>query len=80
MKTDLIPTSFVHFLAELLILVTRPPEPKMGKKHKGDISLARKGAAFRTGEKAGWGIGEIPDKTIILRIKDQPVSCTHLNQ
>lgn len=52
----------------------------MAKKHKGDISLARKGAAFRTGAKAGWDIEDFPDKTINLRIKDRPISCIQLNQ
>lgn len=80
MKTDLRLTNFVHLPAELLIFFTGPPELRMGKKHEGDISLARKGAAFRTGEKAGWGIGDFPDKTTDLRIKDQPISCIHLNQ
>jgi len=79
-KTDLTLTSFAHFLAELLIFFTGPSELKMGKKHKGDISLARQGAAFKTGEKAGWGVGGFPHKTTNLRIKDQPVSRLHLNQ
>lgn len=63
MKTDLTLTGFVHFRAELLIFFTGPPELKMGKKHNGDISLARKGTAFRTGEEAGQGIRDFPDKT-----------------
>lgn len=80
MKTDLKPTSFVHFLAELLIFFTGPLKLKMAKKHKGDIFLARKGAAFRTGAKAGWDTEDFPDKTINLRIKDRLISCIQLNQ
>lgn len=80
MKTDFKLTSFVHFLADLLIFFTGPPKLKMAKKHKGDISLARKGAAFRTGAKAGWDRGDVPDKTINLRKKDQSISCIQLNQ
>lgn len=80
MKTDLKLTSFVHFLVELLIFFTGPPKLKMAKKHKGDTSLAGKGAAFRTGAKARWDIGDFPDKTINLIKKDQPISCLQLNQ
>lgn len=69
MKTDFKLTSSVHFLAELLIFFTGPPKQKMAKKHKGDISLARKGAPFRTGAKTGWDIGDFPDKTINLKKK-----------